>query len=206
MKSKFLVIIILLLFGCKKGQGDFVLKGKITDSTFSQAHSGATVQLYKVPTGTTEQILIGTTVLNSTGEYSFTFPRDKMEKFIIKVEKEGYFEIFESIYFSTLTLKEDNIRNYSTTAKGWIKIRVKNDNPLPTDYFHFIKQQGKANCAECCPIEQQTYYGSLDTTIYCINDGNTVYSIYYFGTGMSSGTIDGVTTTAFDTTELVINY
>lgn len=78
--------------------------------------------------------------------------------------------------------------------------------PVDSDIFQYIKQQGKANCAECCPIDQKTLNGAVDTSIYCINDGNTLYSIYYFATGMTGGTIEGVATNAFDTTELLINY
>ena len=206
MKLGVLVILLLFLSSCKKGQGEFVLKGNLTDVTFSQTHSGSTAKLYKVPIGTTQQILIGSTVIGTNGEYRFTFPRDKMEKFILKVEKDGYFTILEDIYFSTLTLENDNVRNYSTSAKSWIKIRIKNEAPVSTDYFQFIKQEGKESCPECCETNQKTFYGAVDTSIYCINDGNTLYSIYYFGTGMSGGTINGVVTTAFDTTELLINY
>lgn len=205
---KFIIYILLpmFIFGCKKGQGEFLLTGKITDKTFDQPLSGAVVKLFKVPVGTTEQILIGSSTLGSDGTYRFTFSRDRMEKFILKVEKNNYFELYETIWFSSLDLKEENIRNYSTTAKSWIKLRIKNENPGISDIFQYIKQQGKAGCIECCPIEQQSFYGALDTTIYCINDGNTMYSIYYFGTGMGGSTIDGVITNAFDTTELVINY
>jgi len=206
VKWVFFSVIIILFLSCKKGQGDFVLTGTLTDLTFSQLHAGSTAKLYRVPIGTTEQILIGELPISEDGTYRFTFPRDKMEKYILKVEKNGYFDIFETIYFSSLDLKEENIRNYSTTAKSWIKIRIKNNAPLTSDSFQFIKQQGKANCAACCPINQQTLYGAVDTAIYCINDGNTLYSIYYFGTGMSGGTIEGVITSPFDTTELLINY
>jgi hypothetical protein len=205
---KWIVLLMGMFFflGCKKGQGDFMLTGTITDKTFSQAHQGSLAKLYKVPVGTTQQILIGSVSIGPDGVYKFSFPRDKMEKYILKVEKVGYFDIQETIYFSSLDLKEENIRNYSTTAKSWIRISIKNNMPVDSDTFQYIKQQGKANCAECCPIDQKTLNGAVDTSIYCINDGNTLYSIYYFATGMTGGTIEGVVTNAFDTTELLINY
>ena len=53
-------------------------------------------------------------LLAADGKYEFTFPREQVERYIIEVQKEGYFSIIEDIYFSSLTLEQDNIRNYST--------------------------------------------------------------------------------------------
>jgi hypothetical protein len=201
----FLVLLSAMFFSCKKGQGEFLLTGTLTDNTFNTALNNATVKLYKVPAGSTQEILIGTQTTGSEGKYSFEFTRDKTEKYILKVTKSNYFDLNETIFFSSLDLKEENIRNYSTTAKGWIEIRIVNQNGQSSDQFHFIKQQGKAGCSECCPTIEQDLYGAVDTSIFCVNDGNTVYSILYYGTGISS-TINGVNTAAFDTTTLLINY
>lgn len=194
-----------MIISCKKGQGNFKLSGVLRDETFAQNLTGAKVKLYKVPAGTTQQILIGSLTTGNDGKYSFTFPRDQTEKYILKVTKQNYFDLDETIFFSSLDLKEENIRNYSTTAKGWIKIRITNIAPTGSDQFHYTKQQGKGGCLECCPTTEQSFYGALDTAFYCVNDGNTPYTILYYGTGVNS-TINGVNTTAFDTTELIINY
>lgn len=198
-------LITILFFSCKKGQGEFILSGELTDNTFNTALNNAVVKLYKVPAGSTQEILIDNLTTGSDGKYTFKFTRDKTEKYILKVSKANYFELNETIFFSSLDLKEENIRNYSTTAKGWIEIRIVNQNGQSTDQFHFTKQQGKADCSECCPSIEQDLYGPVDTSIYCVNDGNTVYSILYYGTGIAS-TVNGVNTTAFDTSTLLINY
>jgi hypothetical protein len=195
-----------MLSSCKKKKADFVLIGTITETTFNSPLSGATVKLYQVPVGSTTEILLGSVVLGSDGNYSFTFERDKMEKYILKIRKSGYFDLEETVFFSELSISEENVRNYSTTAKSWVKLTFHNLNALPSDQLVFIKQSGKEGCAECCPDTEYSFYGALDTSIYCINDGNTVYSYFYNVMGTADQGIKSATTVAFDTTEIILNY
>lgn len=206
MRYALLILTFFILFACKKGQADFVLNGKITDSTFGQSHSGASVKLYQVPVGTTQEILVGSSILGSDGNYSFTFPRDKMEKYVLKVSKTNYFDIEETIYFSSLSIENENIRNYSTTAKSWVKLTFNNVNPLPSDELHFIKQSGKEDCDECCGTTENVLYGAVNLSIYCINDANTEYSYFYEVIGTSNIGIKSSYTIPFDTTEIILNY
>ena len=201
-----IIATVLLLFSCEKGAGTFVLKGKITDLTFSQGHSGAMIRLFKVPVGTQELIPIDSAVLMSNGNYQFSFLREQMEKYVIHVEKEGYFEIQEDIYMSSLTLENDNVRNYQTHAQSWIGIQLQNDNPESSDHFRYIKQEGLENCETCCPNTEQNFYGPLDTTIYCINNGNDVFSLLYCVIGTSTNNLVSMNTTAFDTSYVSISY
>ena len=183
-----------------------MLSGQLTDETFDIPLAGALVKLYQVPVGTTQLVLLESQTTSSDGKFSFSFPRDKMEKYILKASKNLYFDLNESIYFSTLELEEENIRNFSTTAKSWARIILKNDNPSAADILSYIKQQGKVNCAECCPASQQMFNGDIDTVFYCINDGNTVYSFLYSIIGTGNASVKSATTIAFDTTDIQLNY
>src|SRR6187455_2507538 len=89
----------LFLLSCKKGDLEFVLKGNLTDQTFGQNLSGATVELYQVPVGTTSEKYLCKVTVASDGNYSFTFLREKMEKYILKIEKTGYFSQENIVYF-----------------------------------------------------------------------------------------------------------
>ncbi len=207
MKLPFLfVLCISLLSSCSKKNAGFTVKGSVNDATFSQSLQGATVKLYQIPVGSTDEQLIGTCTTDSQGNYSFSFPREKMEKYRLTITKNLYFSKEEVIYFSELSLEEDYIRNSSTSAMAWAKLTFHNQNPSGADHFQYIKQNGKANCPECCPTTYQDYYGSLDTSIYCINDGNTNYSYLYWVLGTSTQGTQTVYTTAFDTVEVVLNY
>lgn len=195
-----------MFFSCKKGKADFILSGKITDQTFNQNLIGADVKLYQVPVASTSLELIGSGTIGTDGTYSFKFPRDKMEKYVLKISKTGYFDIDKAVYFSELSIDDENVRNLSTTAKSWVKLTFLNSNPLPSDQLKYIKQLGKEGCEECCSDQEQNYMGALDTSIYCINDGNTMYSYMYWVIGTSNQGVKSITTTAFDTSEIILNY
>lgn len=209
MKNYFFILALLLPLlsaSCKKGIADFTLTGTITDATFSAPLTGATVRLYATEAGSLVTSQIASTTLDAQGKYSFTFPRDKIETYYIKVEKENYFDIYQAIPFSSLTIEETNIRDYSTKAKSWVKFHLINNNPVASDVLEFIKQEGKVDCDECCPGGYRYFYGAVDTTFYCINDGNSVYSGYYWVQGSANQGPVWIVTTAFDTVEINLSY
>ena len=123
---------------CRKGKADFTLKGVLTDETFNTPHANAQVKLYSVPVATSQMILIGSSTTGPDGSYTFTFPRDKMEKYVLVVTKDNYFEINETIFFSSLSISEDNIRNCGTTAMSWARLIFLNQSPLASDKFRYI--------------------------------------------------------------------
>lgn len=207
-KQKLILLIILgvSLLSCKKGKADFTIKGTINDNTFGVNLTNCSIKLYEVEAGGSKTNLIGTAT-SSDGTYSFTFPRNAAESYILQVDKNNYFSLNESILFSSLTVEEDNTRNFSTTAKAWAALHFVNQAPnAVTDKVLFTKQLGKTNCSECCPSEQQSVDGIVDTIIYCINDGNTVYSYLYFDEANGVSGTKSAVTVAFDTTEILYTY
>lgn len=202
----FLGMAILLLFGCNKGAGTFILEGVITDASFNQPLAGATVELYGVGGGNNQYAIVASTVTGEDGKYAFTFDRTRTEKYTLLVTKPLYFEQELEVYYSQLKLKETNIRNVTTTAQSWVEIRIFNNNATNNDHLQFIRQQGKSGCTACCSGDFTHLYGAQDTSIFCLNDGNTLYSIEYAVFGTSNTGILGVTTTPFDTTVLNLTY
>ena len=201
-----LSLVLLLLFGCNKGAGTFTLEGVITDASFNQPLAGAEVSLYGIAAGNNQYAMIASAVTGADGKYSFTFDRTRTEKYTLYVKKNLYFEQEEEVYYSQLKLKETNIRNISTTAKSWVEIKIFNNNAANNDHLQFLRQQGKTGCSECCFSGTNHLYGFQDTSIFCINDGNSLYSIEYAVFGTSNTGILGVTTTPFDTTVLNLTY
>ena len=207
MKKLVLIAILgmFLLISCKKGKADFTLTGTITDSSFDTSLTGATVKLFAKEAGTTSINQIASTTLDANGNYSFTFPRDKVETYYLEIQKDNYFDIYEEIPFSELSVEDDNVRDYSTTAKAWVRFRVLNTSGSASDVMQYAREQGKINCEECCASGSSYFYGTMDSTFYCINDGNSVYSGYYWVQGGQSGPIYAVTP-PFDTVDVVISY
>lgn len=204
MKYIYITFLVFAFISCKKGVADITLKGIVTDSTFGTSHSGASIKIYENLAGGSGTNLLGSSNIASDGSYSFTFPRNKAESYTISSSKHLYFDVNELVYLSDLTITEDNVRNFSTTAKSWVNLHFVSSSNFSVQYN---KQNGKQDCEECCPIEAQTLPGNLDTMIYCINDGNSNYSYFYniLGSGGINGTRNAVTP-AFDTVEILLNY
>jgi 5-hydroxyisourate hydrolase-like protein (transthyretin family) len=202
----FAVLFSTAFISCKKGIAEFTLTGTVNDQTMNAPMVGATVRLYATEAGGVNTDQIASTTTDAQGNYSFTFARDKIETYHIRIEKPNYFETYVDIPFSSLTIEEQNIRNYSVKAKAWIKFHFTNSNPQITDVLEFIKQEGKVDCDECCPGGYRYYYGAVDTTFYCINDGNTPYSGYYWVQGTANQGPLWVVSPAFDTVEISLNY
>ena len=202
-----LILLIGFLIGsCQKNAGIFEISGTVTDLSSSSGLENCKLYLYSYPVGTGEELLTDSTFTQNDGSYAFSFERAQMEKYKIELEKDGYFEGEEIIYFSALTLEEVNTVNLETYGKSWVGIRLKNNSPQIEDHFRYIKQEGKTNCSECCPTEEQNFYGDLDTTIYCANNANENYSIMYWVIGTSIVDIASANTTFLDTTLIEVTY
>ncbi|MFM8963503.1 MAG: hypothetical protein ACKOGD_06640 [Sphingomonadales bacterium] len=201
-----LLFIVSLLFSCEKGTGTFVIKGKISDQTFQTGLEGAVISIYKVPIGTSDELFVESLTLPANGTYEFSVPREKMERYILRVDKPLYFPIEKNLYYSELSIEKDNLCDLGTKAMSWAKIHFKNNNPVPMDHFRYIKQEGLAACLSCCPATTQNFYGPLDTTFYCVNNGNTTYSIYYWEMNTNNSGLKTTNTIAFDTTLIEVIY
>lgn len=199
----FTFIIVVSFTSCKKkGKANFTIKGVITDSSFSNGLDGATVKLYEKPAGSSSMNLLGTTTSNSFGEYSFTFPRNQVESYQFTCTKTNYFPIDATINFSDLTIENDNVINYSTYAKSWAKLHFINQSGVSS--VRFTKTVGKSGCTECCSSSEQILSGFTDTSVYCINNGNTTYTYSYYVPGTTNLGNKTTTTIPFDSTEILL--
>lgn len=201
-----LFTLFIILCSCNKGAGEFKINGVVTDDTFHSALSGAEISIYKVPVASNTELFVSSQTLGSDGSYHFTVPRERMEKYILRVTKNLYFPIEKTIYFSELKLKEENVFDLVTWAKSWVELKFINSNPLPQDNFQYIKQDGYGTCLECCPITEQHLYGAVDTSIFCVNKGNTIYSLLYWVLNTNIQGYLEANTSAFDTTQIYLSY
>lgn len=205
---RFLVFILAIsmlgLSACKKGKADFTIKGTISDATFGTTLSGAELKLYEIEAGGASSTLISQSTVGSDGSYSFTFPRNASESYLLTIRKNNYFDRDMVIPFSDLTIENDNVRNYSSTARSWARLRFITSDP--TAQLKYVKQQGKTDCASCCDNSENFLNGVQDATIICPNDGNTVYSYHYWLLGTAISGEKNATTTAFDTVDIILNY
>lgn len=200
-----LLIAIIGTSSCKKGKAEVTLKGIISDTSFGLPLSNATIVIHQIESGISDE-LIGQTTTNVNGEYSFLFDRDQTESYLITSSKSNYYDLNESISFSDITIENDNIYNFSTSAQSWVELNFINTAGQASDALKYIKQEGRSGCNNCCPDTQQSLNGIIDTTVIYANDGNAVFSYQYFVVGTSNQGLKSITTVAFDTTTINLVY
>lgn len=193
---------LFIQLGCKKDKITYTISGTVSDQTFNTTLNGTTVRLYITEAGTSTQKLIETVTTSSNGAYTFTFERGNYEDVTVKVDKENYFSQVKSFNLDDLSVEETNTQNFATKAKAWVNIHFVGDGSQSVSYF---RSEGLSTCSECCPSGEFTLNNVTNVSIPCINNGNENYGIYYKNNGITNYIPVTVNTTAFDTTEMLIN-
>lgn len=202
----YLVFGFLLLFsGCKKKKLIYVVEGVVTNQTFNQPFASLSLKVEIKKAVNAYYSTLKTITTNSQGYYRFELENDLIEKIRISAEPDLYFSIEQIIPYGDLTT-ESNIYKLNGYAKSWARLIFNNLNPNASDHLSYIKKDGKVNCAECCTSATQDFYGATNDTVICINNGNTIYSYNYNLVGTPTYGFVSVYTTAFDTSEVVLNY
>ena len=205
MKHIVLILFIITLFSCDKGKADVTIRGVVFDSSLSVPLSNAIIKIYQVQSGSPNE-LIAQTNTNSNGEYSLTFKRNPTEFYNIISEKNNYFDLDETISFSDISIEDENVYNFSTTAISWVKLNFINSSGQSSDVLRYIKQEGKSGCNNCCPNGEQFLYGIVDTSLVYFNDGNFNFSYQYYVIGTADQGLKSTQTVAFDTTDINLFY
>lgn len=197
-----------IFIACKKDPLEFTVKGTVYDESFNQGLEGAKVTFKALDANSGDLRIIGETTLDETGNYSFTFLRKRDQEFQFTAEKDNYYLIDETIYFPELTVESDNVFDYSTSAKSYVKFKIKNTGASEeTDQLKLEIYEAKTNCEDCCGLGQRYFNGTnIDTNLYCANDGNEYYKFIYWVPEISLVVFDSLITPPFDTVEYLIEY
>ncbi|MDR0802586.1 carboxypeptidase regulatory-like domain-containing protein [Fluviicola sp.] len=204
-KLSFLFIILVLFSSnsCKKKNLSYQIKGIIYDSTFNMPMAGAQIIIKATSTTNQAGTTLATLTTDASGNYTYELKREKYQSITISVSKDNYFSDGTTVTLEDLSLDKDNAFNFDLYAKSWVKLHFTSDGTKIIKYF---KQSGKNGCTECCPTGEIQIQYVTDESVYCINNGNTIYQIYYDVLGTTNNGTLQVNTVPFDTTELLINY
>lgn len=207
MRNFAIILSLLATIGCKKETITFTISGKITDKSLNSNLSDATTSISERPAGTSDWKPITSIETGSQGEYSFTFERKQSESYLINIAKDNYFPLEKLVYFSELSVENNNIRNYDVYAFSWVKLRFVNSNPDPTKQIIINQQEGVSGCAGCFPDDTAIgFQGPVDTTIVYYAHGNTSFEYSYNVTGTADVGTRSIQTIPFDTVEIILNY
>jgi len=201
------IILTLTLISCKKKDISFKLKGSITALNTGNSIQDVSVKVYVYNIGSTIEKLKGSTKTDASGNYELDIERSKFEKLIIKIEKHNYFEESKTYSFDELSTEKDNTTNHTLSPKSYTKFILKNTLPnSQNDELKIFKVSGKTDCEECCDNGNKFYYGIIDETVLCANDGGTYMKFYWWLNGNEKSGVDSVYNTPFETIEYTINY
>ncbi|WP_343604684.1 hypothetical protein [Fluviicola sp.] len=204
-KITFLFALLVLIGSnsCKKKDLSYQIKGTVYDYSLSAPLSGAQVVIKATSTTNSTGTTLATLTTDASGNYSYELKREKYQSIIISITKDNYFSDGATATLEDLSLDDDNAFNFGMYAKSWVKLHFVSDGTKIIKYF---KQVGKNGCTECCPTGEIQLQYATDESVYCINNGNSTYQIYYDVQGTTNNGTLQVTTVPFDTTELLINY
>lgn len=199
----FAILALLTTNSCKKKDLSYQIKGRIYDYSLNAPLAGAQIVIKATSTNNLTGATLATLTTDANGNYSYELKREKYQSVIISVTKDQYFSDGATSTLEDLSLDKDNEFNFGMYAKSWVRLHFVSDGTKIIKYF---KQAGKNGCTECCPSGEILLQYATDESVYCINNGNATYQIYYDVQGTTNNGTLQVTTVPFDTTELLINY
>jgi len=196
-------ILLIAGFACKKKNLKYTINGNIHDSSFNTPLSGAKVSIAISTTSNPTAVEKVALTTDASGNYSYELDREKIQNVTITVSKDNYFSESTTTTLDNLSLDDDNTFNYNVYAKSWARLHFVSDG---TKIIKYYKTSGKNGCAECCPTGEIQLNNITETSVYCINNGNTAYQILYDVQGTTNNGTLSVNTVPFDTTEILISY
>lgn len=198
--------VVFFFVGCNKA-GDlvFIIEGEIFDKSFNEKLQNGTVQLFRVPTATTQEILIATQNV-SNGKYSFTFPRDMSERYILRFSKDNYFDEVHEVHFSQLEVGKAYKLNFIAEAIAMMNWVLVDQNPSnPNNSVIVQKLSGRIIGQGVCPNQQYEFFGGAQSdTLRCAVGGNQFVKFYTLQ--LPDFTLDSVYCPAFQNVYYTVNF
>lgn len=201
-----LLCIAALFYSCnKKGDLVFIVEGEVFDKSFHQKLQSGVVKLYRVPTATTQEILVAEQSIDN-GIYSFNFTRDMSEKYVLRFSKENYFDEDHEVFFSQLEVGKAYTLNFNVEAIAmmhWIFIDQEPINPNAT--VSLQKLDGRTKGSGACANQQYSYSGGLNPdTLRCAVSGN--HYVRFYVINLPNYTLDSVYCPAFEESFYTVNF
>ena len=209
-----LLFVVFSLVSCKKKDDFILISGKLIDPKQNINISGVRVELWaqKIESGIYSAYYdsYGSQLSNSSGEFSFELENNTFASVKLSFSKDNY-------YFWEYEIDGDVLKNvlfhdetYQMQPKAWIKLLVKNENPVDgSDYFDLRIMNGLTQCEECCTNEVLKFQGAdVDEEIICQLLGHEDISIRWNSRkgAIQKGDVKLIFVPAFDTTSIQLFY
>lgn len=202
----YVLVFVTTALSCKKKDLDFNIQGVITDFSFQTPCNQGYVKLYKVPAGTNQEVFIAEQELTN-GQYSFSFARDRSEKYVLYFERENYFDEEFTIFFKDLSVEEAYILNFNVDARSFITWVVTDVFPQSNQATcSIVKLNGRTSGQETCPNGSYDFFGGslVPDTLRCAVRGNAY--IRFNVVKLPNFVLDSLYCPAFEEVIHVVNY
>lgn len=200
-------LFFILISACKPKALSFRITGVVMDMSNVAPVNTGEVQLFEYPLGSQIGEFRGLIELKEDGSFEFEIERNRAERFELRYNEDGYFNVEKTIFFSELNPSQENFFTLHTATQSWVQLIIKNQfNPSPNDKLKILKSQGRNDCFGCCPNDYYHFNGIQDTIFECLNNGNMYFGFYYWVNGSEIFNHDSIFCTPFDTVTYEIIY
>lgn len=168
----FIAIAAILACGCRK-ENTIPISGLVTDTNQSIPVEGVEVELWtqQIEGGifTANYAFAGTASTGSDGKFDFVIEKANYTGIRLVFTKNNYFGWVAELNMEKIKNEQACYAEYQLLPKAWLKIRVKNNEPVSLDdYFEFRILNGYSGCEVCCKGEKYQFTGmDIDQTIDC---------------------------------------
>lgn len=203
--------VLFFISACKKENNTITFEGKVTEFSGGGAVEGVSIIIEekKLENGAIpiNYSVLGTTTTDASGNYQFTFEKDRTIEVKISAELDDFYHEMVIRDIDDLSLVEVNIENFILRAKAIAKISIENNGVTDFgDEISLVVDNDASICQTCC--DGIVLNGAVDTIIYCNVTGNEELDYSYltsneFGVNFSEQT---VYCPPGDTTQIFITY
>lgn len=181
----FLTVSLLLFVSCKKEKESIKVTGTVIDSTQNAPLSGVEVELSAqvITSGTFSGSFtkLETASTDGSGNFSMEHETVKAAAYKLKFSKTGYFTKETTISADVIQNNDPYDNTYYAYPEAWIKIHIKNANPVNSmDYMYYKFLSGAYSCTGCCNTLLNKFYGTdVDSIQICKTRGGMEVEIQW---------------------------
>jgi len=173
------VLLLIVLCGCKKEQGNIQVSGNIQNGTTQQSVSNANVSfLGKVIQNgaySSNDATLSTTTCDAVGNYCCSWKRSNITDLKMRISADGFITRTIALNQTALSTDEDNTINQTLYEEAIAQVHLINSgNSNPFDQVNFTFYHIPFEDCVCCAEGWQYFTGaSIDTVFECKAYGNS---------------------------------
>ncbi len=191
MKKWYSLILLIVLFSCKKKEEDYLISGTVFNPELNQSVSQMQISLWgtTVSNGSIQNQFsqLASVQTASDGSFSFKFKKSVYSALKLVLYRSDYFQQETAINPDNLSPGKEYKMTIQSHALGWIKTTIQNTGTQhDADNVYYKLSLPYTSCTTCCNTSAQNFSGaSVNTSWTCNVYGGskiTIQWIYTYNT------------------------